>query len=89
MSISFKEFSDILEKSVKSGAQKAQSKTGGQKGGGGEGTFKSTTAVKPTSGGGKGADEVGDRLSRMQKFKNWFNQAIFSSLVNEDLFLLV
>ena len=33
MSISFKEFSDILEKSVKSGAQKAKSKTGGQKGG--------------------------------------------------------
>ena len=74
MSISFKEFSDILEKSVKSGAQKAQSKTGGQKGGGGEGTFKSTTAVKPTSGGGKGADEVGDLLSRMQKFKNWFKK---------------
>ena len=33
MSISFKEFSDILEKSVKSGAQKARSSTGGQKGG--------------------------------------------------------
>ena len=53
MSITFKEFSDILEKSVKSGAQKARSSTGGQKGGGGEGKFKSTTAKAPTSAGGK------------------------------------
>jgi hypothetical protein len=52
MSISFKEFSDILEKPVKSGAMKAKSKTGGQKGGKDSSIgMKSTTAKSP--GGGK------------------------------------
>ena len=74
MSITFEELSGLLEK-PKSGVQKAKQKTGGQKGGGGEGKFKSTTAVGPTTpAGGKGADEVGDRLSRMQKLKNWFKK---------------
>jgi hypothetical protein len=52
MSISFKEFSDILEKPVKSGAMKAKSKTGGQTGGKDSSIgMKSTTAKSP--GGGK------------------------------------
>ena len=53
MSISFKEFSDILEKSVKSGAQKAKSKTGGQKGGKDTSLGMKSTTAKSPGGGGK------------------------------------
>ena len=64
MSITFKEFSNLLEKSVKSGAQKARSSTGGQKGGKDTSLgMKSTTAKSPGGGGKSKEGKLGGGLT--------------------------